>query len=327
MNSFAQCLNDTEKQHRHILLGNGFSQAWNKETFNYKFLFEKADFGERNLAIKSIFQKFNTYDFETVMFNLLASADVLESYGGNKEFVEQIRNDAETLKNSLIQAITDCHPRLPNSVTNEQYEAVRHFLHEFQNIFTVNYDLLMYWARNKWEIPPEDFETDDGFRAQQTWRGYNIKTQQVFFLHGGLHIFDNGLEIKKHAYREDEESSIIEQVKNNLRDNKFPLFVSEPNYKQKEKRIKHNPYLDHGYRKLAELDGSMYIYGHSFDESDKHIFDQLKESDIETFYISIFGDENSPENQRTKANAITYLNGKAIQFFDASSAHIWAHPE
>ncbi|WP_367869556.1 hypothetical protein [Vibrio sp. B1Z05] len=37
----------------------------------------------------------------------------------------------------------------------------------------------------------------------------------------------------------------------------------------------------------------MFIYGHSFDESDKHIFDELKTSDIERFDISIFGNENS----------------------------------
>ncbi|ELJ8527736.1 DUF4917 family protein [Vibrio cholerae] len=324
MIKFAQALDQTDRSARHILLGNGFSQSWNHETFNYKYLFEKANFGVRDAVIKSIFQKFETYDFETVMFKMLASADVLESYRGDPTLIEQIRTDTEILKESLIQVITDCHPTLPSRVSDEEYEMARHFLYEFKKIFTLNYDLLMYWARNKSDIEPEAFKTDDGFRWPETWSAYREDVhQQVFFLHGALHLYDNGVSIKKHAYDEDAEVSIVSQVRMNLRNNKFPLFVSEPTHFKKSEKIKHNPYLDYCFRQLKQLNGDMFIFGHSFDESDKHIFDELKNSSVNRFYVSIYGNENSEHNLRTIANARTFLAPKDVVFFSAESTPIW----
>lgn len=324
MINFAQALEQTEKPARHILLGNGFSQSWDHEIFNYKYLFERANFGVRDEAIKSIFRKFETYDFETVMFNMLASANVLESYGGDHTLIAQIRSDTEVLKESLIQVITDCHPRLPSRVPDEEYEMARHFLYEFQKIFSLNYDLLMYWARNKSDIEPEAFRTDDGFRWPETWCAYREDVnQQVFFLHGALHLYDNGVSIKKHAYNNDAETSIVDQVRMNLRDNKFPLFVSEPTHFKKAEKIKHNPYLDYCFRQLKQLNGDMFIFGHSFDESDKHIFDELKKSNVNRFYVSIYGNENTEQNLRTIANARTFLAPKDIVFFRAESTPIW----
>ena len=258
------------------------------------------------------------------MFNMLASADVLEAYGGDLTLIDQIRGDTEVLKESLIQVITNCHPNLPSRVSDEEYELARHFLYEFKKIFSLNYDLLMYWARNKSDIEPEAFLTDDGFRWPETWCAYRGDvTQQVYFLHGALHLYDNGTAIKKHAYNNDAEITIVEQVRSNLRENKFPLFVSEPTYFKKAERIKHNPYLDYCFRQLKQLNGDLFIYGHSFDESDKHIFDELKNSDVNRFYVSIYGDENSGQNQRTIANARTFLAPKDIVFFNAASAPIW----
>jgi len=105
--------------------------------------------------------------FEVVMFNMLASANVLESY--DEDLINQIRNDTETLKEYLIQVITECHPRLPSDVSDDEYSFARHFLNEFEKIFTLNYDLLMYWARNKYDIDPERFRTDDRFRWPLQW--------------------------------------------------------------------------------------------------------------------------------------------------------------
>ena len=46
-----------------ILLANGFSQAWDHTVCNYKSLFEKADFGTREIEIRNLFTEFETYDF------------------------------------------------------------------------------------------------------------------------------------------------------------------------------------------------------------------------------------------------------------------------
>lgn len=309
-----------------ILLGNGFSQSWDGTIFNYQNLFDQADFGARDTEIRNLFNRFGTYDFENVMHKMLSASDVLEVYGGDIAIIEQIRTDAAQLKEALITAIATTHPGRPYDVTQEQYRAVRTFLSQYTKIFTLNYDLLMYWARNQGGIEPFDFDTDDGFRLRNEWQGYGTE-QQVFFLHGGLHIYDTSTTIKKHIYT-DGGDSIVEQVRNNLRDNKFPLFVSEPTHEKKKTRISHNPYLDYCFRGLKDLGGALFIYGHSFDDSDKHVLDQIRLSHCDRAYVSVYGDEHSPSNLRTIANARTFLArpGLTIDFFSAESAPVWQTP-
>ena len=62
------------------------------------------------------------------------------------------------------------------------------------------------------------------------------------------------------------------------------------------------------------------------DKNDKHIFDQLRRSKVQKFFVSIFGDEDSEDNTRVKANALTYLKSHSsnVEFFDAQSAPIWS---
>lgn len=307
-----------------VLLGNGFSRAWNNDIFDYANLLDAADFNNRNTEMRDLFDRCGTYDFEAVMRALVSAKAVLESYGGNEALIETIERDQQFLKDALISAVSNTHPSLPNQVTSDQFTAARRYLSRFDQIFTVNYDLLFYWSRNMDDLPPDDYSTDDGFRGGCQWRGHGTK-QEVHFLHGGLHIFDRGSAIEKHAYSETGES-IVDLVRTNLASGRFPLFVSEPTSAKKKTRIEHNPYLDFCFRALRKVSGTLFIQGHSIGENDKHIFDQLKKSRVEKFFVSIFGDENSEDNTRIKANARAYLESglSEVDFFDAQSAAIWA---
>jgi len=309
---------------RTIILANGFSQAWNAQIFNYANLLEAADFGDRDLIIRPLFNSLETYDFEAVSKQLTAAETVLRAYDPNNLLIDRIISDREVLKNALITAISNTHPDLPREITDIQYVAVRTFLSQFDEVFSVNYDLLFYWARNKNSLAPEDYTTDDGFRAQQRWEGHGTK-QAVHFLHGGLHIYDTGQCIKKHACTDDG-VTIIEQVRQNLNSGNFPLFVSEPTDQKKKQRIDHNPYLHYCFQALGALTGILFIHGHSMDENDKHIFEKIKSSRILKVFVSIYGDENTAANARTKANAMTYLQsvGRPVEFYRAESAPVWA---
>ncbi|GJL73381.1 MAG: hypothetical protein NMNS01_25800 [Nitrosomonas sp.] len=173
-------------------------------------------------------------------------------------------------------------------------------------------------------LPPENYSTDDGFRAGCKWREYGTH-QEAHFLHGGLHIFDNGSSIEKHAFSETG-TSIVDLVRANLAQGRFPLFVSEPSAEKKRQRIEHNPYLNYCFRALRAIRGTFFIYGHSLGENDKHIFDQLKSSAVSRYFVSIFGDENTEANTRVKANAQAYLGSPfaEVEFYDAESVHVWA---
>ena len=306
-----------------IILANGFSQGWDAEIFNYASLFGAADFGEREAVIRPLFESLGTFDFEAVSNQLTAAETVLKAYGADNALIEEVISDREVLKNSLITAISSTHPDLPSDVSNDEYVAVRKFLSQFNEVFSINYDLLFYWARNRNGLEPENYRTDDGFRSKRKWEGFGTN-QEVHFLHGGLHIYDTGQSIKKHACTEDG-VTIIEQVRKNLNVGSFPLFVSEPTYQKKKERIDHNPYLNFCFRSLAKLNGALFVHGHSMDENDKHIFDQIKKSDVSKVFVSIYGDENSELNSRTKANSLAFLENHKInvEFYQAESAPVW----
>lgn len=306
-----------------ILIANGFSQAWNARIFNYANILDAASFGDRDNQIKALFELSKTYDFETIMGQLVSAQIVLESYGGDAALIQQIKDDQEILKASLVTAIADTHPRVPGDVTDVQFIKVRNFLSTFKNIYSLNYDLLLYWAINKFNLAPIRYRVDDGFRYPTIWNASGTN-QNLFFLHGGLHIFDEKLGIRKHACTEDG-LTIIEQVRSNLDRHKFPLFVSEPTADKKKAKIEHNPYLYKAYTKLGELSGILFIHGHSMDENDKHIFDQIIASNVTKVYVSIFGDENSDENKKTKANAMAYIQNSriSVEFYQAETAPIW----
>lgn len=307
-----------------ILLGNGFSRAWREDIFNYENLFLEANFGEQEEPIRAIFDHLGTYDFEAVSRALVSAQIALEAYGGDQSLLAEIVEGRKKLKDALISAISHTHPDRPSAVDNAEFTVARQLVTRFSQIFTVNYDLLLYWARNMVDLQPAEFSSDDGFRVGGTWQGADTN-QNVHFLHGGLHIFDSGDLILKHTYSH-AGVSIIDLVRDNLEAERFPLFVSEPTADLKKERIEHNPYLNYCYRALRKVRGTFFILGHSIDENDKHIFDALKSSNINQYFVGIYGDESSDQNTRVKANAIAFLDSVTteVKFFDAETVPIWS---
>jgi hypothetical protein len=189
---------------RHLLLGNGFSRAWDNNIFDYRALLKQDDFTEISKEARHAFNALETSDFERVMRTLRDTATIVKIYGdGNPDLVAQLREDANGLKNVLVQAIAGNHPDHPDAVTENQYKACRQFLGHFETMYTVNYDLLLYWTLMRKEHPP-DIRCDDGFRQPDdgpqdyvTWEPDNIKQQNVHYLHGALHIFDSPTEVQK----------------------------------------------------------------------------------------------------------------------------------
>lgn len=79
MLSFAESWEQVGDSDASILLGNGFSQAWNPEIFSYENLFECADFGDQSDSLRALFERFETFDFEQVMRQLIGAAAVVET--------------------------------------------------------------------------------------------------------------------------------------------------------------------------------------------------------------------------------------------------------
>lgn len=323
MLTFEQMLKRVGTGRISVLLGNGFSRAWRNKQFQYETLFHAAKFNGRECAIRRVFKVLKTQDFEKVTNRLRASGDILRLYTDDKGLVVQLKRDAQLIKHGLLKAIAHTHPRRPNEVAEKEYRHARAFLARFTCIYTVNYDLLMYWARNQDELPPGDWKTDDGFREDRLWVGAG-KGQEVFFLHGALHLYETRDGVKKHFFS-DTGQPIIYTVKENLRQNIFPLFVSEPTSEAKLSRINQNPYLSYCLRQLAKESGCIFIFGHGFKKVDRHIFSAIDDSGIDRVFVAVFGDPYNKKNRRIRANATAYLKSKVrrVCFVDAETVPIW----
>ncbi len=182
---------------------------------------------------------------------------------------------AEALKNILVSVIAGRHPERPSDISEEQYKACRAFSRfagesrgkqanggkELRGqIYTVNYDLLLYWTLLHNEViqwnaadplaaelqKTEPLLHDDEFRAPEgdpaapyvTWEAEGAaNTQNIHFLHGGLHLFDSGPELQKKCWERAGGVPLVDQIRAALDNFKFPLFVSEGDGDSKLTRI------------------------------------------------------------------------------------------
>lgn len=149
---------------KHLLLGNGFSIALKPDIFTYGFLYDNADFS-KSPHIPKIFDALKTRDFELVIRSLEDTAVVLGIYDPKlSSTAARVQADAAAIKDALVSAIAKRHPDRPYDVTNEQYASCRAFLSRFYHSFTLNYDVLLYWALMQDAVDELVIRPDDGFR-------------------------------------------------------------------------------------------------------------------------------------------------------------------
>lgn len=339
--SFEDVIGATAPKGRHLLLGNGFSRACRNDIFSYVSLFDRADFGALPLA-QQAFEILGTTDFEAVMRALQAASKLVELYGGDQHLAARIEQDAIALREVMVQAIAENHPDHPAEITDEQYRACREFLSNFESFYTLNYDLLLYWALMHTEIEPE-VKCDDGFRTPDegeaeyvTWEPEKAIKQVVHYLHGGLHIFDERGEVQKYTWSQTG-IRLIEQIRSALSQNKFPIIVAEGETAQKEERIWHSGFLHKAYRSFVSIGGVLVVYGHGMNPNDEHILEAIAKSKVQRVYVGIYGDPESSDNQRIMQRAMQLeldrehfkpgsnkaKKGLAVSFYDAASAHVW----
>jgi hypothetical protein len=207
---------------KHLLLGNGFSIACRSDIFTYGALFDRADFSRLPEEVRNAFDALETRDFEVVMDSLQNAAKLLDLYSTKSEMLSQVfRQNVNDLKDILVSTIANSHPDHPFEISSEEYQSCQYFLSKFNLIYTLNYDLLLYWSlmRDDLEL---DILCDDGFRTPDegpkeyvTWDIEKTIGQNIFYLHGALHLFDAGYELKKFTWK-NTEVRLIDQIRDAL---------------------------------------------------------------------------------------------------------------
>jgi hypothetical protein len=318
----------------HLLLGNGFSRACRDDIFAYTALFDRADFNQLSPLARQSFDLLETTDFEVVMRALRAAARLLTIYAPDTPSItQQLQRDADGLREVLVRAIADNHPAYPGEIEPERYAACRRFLAHFGNIYTLNYDLLLYWAVMQSELPPP-VRSDDGFRTPEdgeqeyvTWEP-GRHAQNIHYLHGALHIFDAGIEVQKYTWT-NTGIRLIDQIRAALNSGLYPIFVAEGESTHKFERIRHSDFLSKAYRSFQEIGNALFIYGHAMAPNDDHIIRLIGRGKVTQLFVGLYGDADSEGNRLIKRR-VENLQGMRpprrpleANFFDASSAHVW----
>lgn len=326
----------------HALLGNGFSRACRDDIFAYGALFERADFSKLSPSCRNVFDSLKTTDFEVVIRSLHSAASILETYNPSQNsLAASLRTDANGLREVLVSAIAGSHPDWPGAIPTERFEACKRFLSNFERVYTLNYDLLMYWAYMQEELQPA-LECDDGFRPPEsgqeqyvTWEVENSYDQKIYYLHGALHLFDSGPELQKYTWR-NTGIRLKDQIRAALEISKFPLFVSEGTSEEKLERIKHSGYLHRALASMPKVTGSMFVYGLSFAKNDDHILHMIEGGKVTSLYIGLYGNVDSASNKAIIARAQKIADTRRaratkrrravdlqIHYFDAQTAKVW----
>ena len=335
--SYSDVLAETDES-RHLLLGNGFSISCRPNVFTYGKLFDRADFTNLGRA-RNAFDVLGTKNFEAVIRALRSFALLASVYSpGDPDAMTRAAEDADALREVLVGAVANSHPDRPHDIESDEYLNCREFLRSYKSINTLNYDLLLYWALMQNELGDDDIPCDDGFRKPAddpeadyvSWDPDNLKGQTVRYLHGALHLFDTGAEMKKFTWI-NTQVPLIEQIRAALKQEFYPVFVSEGTSDEKVERIRHYDYLCKMYRSFTEIKGALVVFGHSFDASDDHIFtDRIgRHGKTSHLYVSLHGDPHSASNNAIvhRASALPNLRtgkwGLDVKYFDADSASVW----
>jgi hypothetical protein len=300
-----------------LLVANGFSIKY----FKYKNLLEKAGL-DADGPLRRLFDALSTVDFEIVIQSLEDAALVERTYNKEKR-AGILSSEADKLRRALVHAVRVIHPGHREDVAGEIPACIK-FLSQFNTIFTVNYDLLLYWV-----ILEDTKRFQDGFGLAEDRNGFRwpFKTDahcNVYNLHGGLQLFkttDN--EVEK---RIDQGSGVIDAIASTILEAKrLPLYVAEGRSVQKLAHIYSVPYLRHCYEKLQQSNNAFFVYGHSAGANDAHIFDALFKSEISRLYFCVHkptADVTMIDGELARHQK---RNGSEIEYtlVDAETANVW----
>jgi hypothetical protein len=327
----------------HLLLGNGFSIAYSFDKFSYSGLLDHAETeGYIGPISQVFFRQLGTQDFELVVKKLQDGADALDLMDahGFAQPIAQLRREATDLKEALARVLAGVHPERPGDISDDAYLRVRQFIEPFANVYTTNYDLLLYWALMK-KFPAADMvdrRSDDGFRdpgypnaPHVTWDYLKPHKQCIHYLHGALHLFRAGAELKKLTWVRTDEP-LIDQIRGELEVDYFPMYVSEGDSDAKLAAIATSDYLSKGLRSLAAIGGGLVTYGLSFSANDRHLMNAIVRSNVTRLAVGLYGTATSAGNTLTRQAVAQMQTDRLVhddrkpleaEFFNSASVQLW----
>jgi hypothetical protein len=156
--SFEDVMAGLEKKKRsaHLLLGNGFSMAYDPKIFSYNALYDFIT-SLKDPVLVGVMQAMQTKNLELMMAQLRTLSAVLQVLEADQSLKAKVDAAHEGLQTSLIDAIKSLHPEHVFKVSDEKSAACAKFVNRFLqrggSVFTSNYDLLLYWVLRRQSVP------------------------------------------------------------------------------------------------------------------------------------------------------------------------------
>ena len=299
-----------------LLLGNGFSIACN-QNFDLSNLTQRM--ASNNPIVNAIFAylKSGIWDIEETMRIINQSIDILQccSRLNPTEFtnvINELQQFSQNLKNEFIATIRDNHI---SGIADIPKISAFDFINTYDCIFTLNYDLLLYWViSHNWVAFSDGFgRADDGLLVFN----HNFGAKPFYFLHGALHLFYNkGVIIKLGAGN----TSILSKIDSIISGaNHYPLCVTAGTANEKLEMIKSNYYLNHCLNMLRSSNNhNLIVFGTYLKDNDAHIRDAILQSGVKNIFFGISSDSKRAEILQNFGN-----KGKNIFFYDYKFANVW----
>ncbi|KRC51869.1 hypothetical protein ASE16_02020 [Leifsonia sp. Root227] len=325
-----------------MLLGNGFSIDYDHERFAYSSLAAEAKLATLSVDKDVLFDEFESSNFEVIVEKLRVAARAAKLYGqghgpAGARLARRMRDDADVVRNGLADALAQRHPSRASHLSDDEIEHARAFLSKFANVFTLNYDLLLYWVVNHTDASDWRTPQRDGFQWPSTtdttrhiWKLSQGQSQQIYFLHGALHLFRRRRRLEKLSYWN--HGPLIPELRSLLAKGEYPLIVTEGTREEKEDTISTSRYLTFALSAFANLRGALFVHGVSMSANDDHIFSTIsdKHSQISSLYVGIHGDQEKRYNQFLIERARDIRRRRRehgvplrLRFYDSATAHVW----
>ncbi|VXC97716.1 conserved hypothetical protein [Pseudomonas sp. 8Z] len=315
-----------------IILGNGFGISYDiaagEDNFNWSTLLDLCDI-EEGSRIHSLLSECY-YDFELAHQKINNAIEVIKLYEPESTLAQELEKQIQLLREQLVIAVSNSHPSALTTNCNppeaekrkKRIEKCRGFLSNFQNVFSLNYDLLLYWVRCFENI----YLGGDSFdKLDEELVFVPDEDANFFFPHGALFLYRDGVGATKS--RSSKDNPILARLENNIRNGIFPMCISEGTGAQKLEAIKNNYYLHFSYNRIKECKGSIFTFGCSFlDSKDDHIIQAMLLSPAEKIIVGEFNP--SKKNYHRLELAFEHCQAqlktkKEIIISDTNGVEVW----
>lgn len=317
-----------------IILGNGASIAVS-QSFDYGSLLRHVREADMLAPdVEELFHVFGTEDFE-LLLRILRQANYVNEHLKLED--TRTLQAYQGIRDCLIRAVRDVHP---------SYADIRHylprmysFLKQFRTVFSLNYDLLVYW------VVTYGLNIEDGHRFKdcfvdgtfdERWRRLRNPAPRrpeeaitlIFYPHGNLALYRDidGWEGKVRR----QSDYLLDEISNQWCNNQnVPLFVSEGESKQKISSIRQSHYLSTVYDDvLTSIGPTLTLFGWGLGEQDRHMLRRMREGSIKRVAVSVFrNDQAYCERARSLIRADLEdpedPEDPEIVFFDSESPGCW----